>query len=314
MYLVEKVVLTDGGANPDVTVTINQHTGKIDNINTLISHPNIPNTRGLANYSIVGGKPTFNFTGVGDNELWIYVNGVGFKAGGQTGIDIADFDFYANVISVTEYAAVTGPTRVLIVNQIGNYKVGNVVKLKAKHLGAFSSIYYGYYYGEITAVNASINQITVSLLCTTTTPASSEWTFGLVATDKAGLDYFLSTYKLKKYANPYVWQPTATGSLNIESEAGTTGLSKHIFVKQSNIAHVLNIQIQCGSVPENEVYTITNFSDSNITQDQGVTINASGGTFVDGTTSGVLTPSNVDGEKFQGTMSFMRVGTVIYYF
>lgn len=91
MNLIEKVVIKDG-VNADTTVIINKYTGEVDAINTLLSHPNVPNTRGVANYSIVANKPTFGFSAVGDNEMWIYVDGIAMKCGGITTVGIPSID------------------------------------------------------------------------------------------------------------------------------------------------------------------------------------------------------------------------------
>lgn len=87
MNLIEKVVIKDG-VNADTTVTINLYTGQVAEINALLVHPNIPNTRGVATYSIVGNKPTFGFSAIGANEMWIYVDGLAIKCGGITTVEI----------------------------------------------------------------------------------------------------------------------------------------------------------------------------------------------------------------------------------
>lgn len=91
MNLIEKVVIKDG-VNADTTVTINQYTGQVAEINAKITHPYIPNTRGIAGYSIVGGKPTFSFSTVGANEMWVYVDGIAIKCGGITTVGIPSID------------------------------------------------------------------------------------------------------------------------------------------------------------------------------------------------------------------------------
>lgn len=87
MNLIEKVVIKDG-VNADTTVTINLYTGQVAEINALLVHPNIPNTRGIAAYTIVGGKPTFSFSAVGANEMWVYVDGIAIKCGGITTVEV----------------------------------------------------------------------------------------------------------------------------------------------------------------------------------------------------------------------------------
>ena len=84
MNLIEKVVIKDG-VNADTTVTINQYTGQVAEINAKIAHPFIPNTRGVAAYSLDAGiTPRFSFAGVGDNEMWVYIDGIGIKVDGIT--------------------------------------------------------------------------------------------------------------------------------------------------------------------------------------------------------------------------------------
>lgn len=84
MNLIEKVVIKDG-VNADTTVTINQYTGQVAEINAKIAHPFIPNTRGIAAYSLDAGiTPRFSFAAVGDNEMWVYVDGIGIKVDGIT--------------------------------------------------------------------------------------------------------------------------------------------------------------------------------------------------------------------------------------
>ena len=83
MNLIEKVVIKDG-VNADTTVTINLYTGQVAEINALLAHPSVPNTRGIAVYSIVGAKPTFSFSAVANSEMWVYVDGIAIKCGGIT--------------------------------------------------------------------------------------------------------------------------------------------------------------------------------------------------------------------------------------
>lgn len=87
MNLIEKIVIKDG-VNVDTTVNINLYTGQVSEINALLAHPSIPNTRGVAAYAIVGNKPTFSFSAVGANEMWIQVDGISIKCGGITTIDV----------------------------------------------------------------------------------------------------------------------------------------------------------------------------------------------------------------------------------
>jgi hypothetical protein len=83
MNLIEKVVIKDG-VNSDTEVTINLYSGQVAEINALLQDPNIPLSRGIASYNINSGKPQFVFSAVGDNEMWIYLDGIGLKVGGIT--------------------------------------------------------------------------------------------------------------------------------------------------------------------------------------------------------------------------------------
>lgn len=85
MNLIEKVVIKDG-VNADVEKTINLYSGQVAEINAILA--TISNTRGVAAYSVNNNKARFIFAGVGDNEMYIQMDGVVFKAGGLTSIDV----------------------------------------------------------------------------------------------------------------------------------------------------------------------------------------------------------------------------------
>ena len=81
MNIIDKVVIKDG-VNADVTITLDYFTNQVTEINAALS--TLSASRGVVNYSISGGKPTFTFTPFGNNELWVYVDGLGTKANGVT--------------------------------------------------------------------------------------------------------------------------------------------------------------------------------------------------------------------------------------
>ncbi len=317
MNLIEKVVIKDG-VNADTTVTINLYTGQVDEINALLAHPSIPNTRGVAAYSLVGNKPTFSFSAINPNEMWVYVDGIAIKCGGVTSLNQNDFFFYDGIVSTTALEANYDQVKVLVVNEIGNYKIGNVVKLRAKHIGFMGSISYGTYYGEITDINTGTKAISVSLINAGTnfTQASSEWTFSLVATDYDGLEYILLPYQLRKQNPPYVWSPTATATKNLESDSGATGNARQIIVKaefqgaDTEPTHTIDIKV--ANISEYEIYTISNLSEYNC---NALILITTGGTFWDGTTTKNLFPNkgaSIANYEFKNSIRIMKVGTIIY--
>lgn len=131
MNLIEKVVIKDG-VNADTTVIINQYTGQVAEINAKIAHPFIPNTRGVAGYSIVGGKPTFSFAAVGDNESWWYVGGLVIKCGGVTTVEV-DQSIKVLDYTVSEtYTLTTGDiNKIIVVNNSSNVSLIEVYALDA---------------------------------------------------------------------------------------------------------------------------------------------------------------------------------------
>lgn len=84
MNLIEKVVIKDG-VNADTTVNINLYTGQVAEINAALG--GISGLRGVATYNINSGKPQFVWSGVGNNELWVYTNGIGVKSSGVNTIE-----------------------------------------------------------------------------------------------------------------------------------------------------------------------------------------------------------------------------------
>lgn len=313
MNLIEKVVIKDG-VNADTTVTINLYTGQVAEINALLVHPNIPNTRGVAAYSIVGGKPTFSFSAINPNEMWVYVDGISIKCGGVTSLNQNDFYFYDGIVSETSLGADYNQVKVLVVNEIGNYKIGNVVKLRAKHVGFMGSIFYLDYFGEITDINTGTKAISVSLINSATnyTQASSEWTFSLVANNYDGLEYLLLPYQKRKQNPPYIWSPTTAATKNLESDAGATGDARQIIVVGQSSNYTYTIDIKVTSISEYEIYTITQLSPLNAVP---LVIITSSGTFWDASTSKNLFPNKgavVSDGEYKHSIRIMRVGTLIY--
>lgn len=313
MNLIEKVVIKDG-VNADTTVTINLYTGQVSEINALLAHPSIPNTRGVAAYAIVGNKPTFSFEAINTNEMWVYVDGTGVKCGGVTSLNQNDFFFYDGIVSTTALEANYDLVKVLVVNEIGNYKIGNIVKLRAKHIGFMGSISYGTYYGEITDINTGTKAISVSLINAGTnfTQASSEWTFSLVANDYDGFEHILLPYQLKKQNAPYVWTPSSTETKNLESDSGATGNARQIIVVGSNASAAYTIDIKVANISEYEIYTIVQAS---ATTYNPLTLITTGGTFWDTTTSKSLHPNkgaDIASGEFKHSIRIMKVGTLIY--
>jgi len=81
MNIIEKVIIKDG-VNADIVIALGYFTGQVEEINDSLY--SIPSSRGIASYEIIAGKPTFTFEQKNNNELWIYVDGIGFKANGIT--------------------------------------------------------------------------------------------------------------------------------------------------------------------------------------------------------------------------------------
>jgi len=81
MNIIDKIVVKDG-INADVTIDLGYFTNQVSEVNSAVS--SLSASRGVINYTISGGKPTFNFTPFGNNELWVYVDGLGTKANGVT--------------------------------------------------------------------------------------------------------------------------------------------------------------------------------------------------------------------------------------
>jgi hypothetical protein len=130
MNVIDKVVIKNG-VDADTVKTINLNTGQVDEINAILA--TISSTRGIAAYSVATGKAQFSWQSVGENEMWVYLDGVGIKVGGVA--TISPSDFYDGIVSTTSLPANYDQVKRLVVNRIGNYKVGNVVKLHAKHIG-----------------------------------------------------------------------------------------------------------------------------------------------------------------------------------
>jgi len=76
MNVIDKVVIKNG-VDADTVKTINLNTGQVDEINAILA--TISTGRGVASYNINSGKPQFVFSGVGDNEMWVYFDGIGIK-------------------------------------------------------------------------------------------------------------------------------------------------------------------------------------------------------------------------------------------
>jgi len=118
MNLIEKVVIKDG-VNADTEVTINLYSGQVAEINAILA--TISNTRGVAAYSVNGNMARFTFAGVGDNEMYIQMDGVVFKAGGLTSIQV-DISIWVLPYSVSStYTALSDDkNRLMIVNDASN--------------------------------------------------------------------------------------------------------------------------------------------------------------------------------------------------
>lgn len=314
MQKFDKVVVKNG-VDADVTKTLNLYTGQESEINAILA--TISNERGVANYSIGSGKPQFIWEAVGDNELWVYSNALGVKIGGVA--TITPSDFYDGIVSLTVLGADYNQVKNLVVNRIGNYKVGNVVKLTAKHTGFMGSIYYLDYFGEITAINSGTKTISVSLINSLTnyTPPATEWTFNIVSTDYAGLEYLLLPYQKRKQNTPYIWTPTGTATKNLESDSGATGDARQIIFRAefqgSGTEPTHTIDIKVLFISEYEIYTISNLSEYNC---NALIIITSGGTFWDGTITKNLHP-NIGGAslgnyEFKNSIRIMKIGTTIY--
>jgi len=309
MNVIDKVVIKNG-VDADTVKTINLNTGQVDEINAILA--TISNTRGVAAYSVATGKAQFSWEAVGENEMWVYLDGVGIKIGGVA--TITPSDFYEGIVSTTSLGADYNQVKSLVVNRLGNYKVGNVVKLHAKHTGFMGSIYYLDYYGEITAINEGTKTISVTLINSLTgyTAPSAEWTFNLVATDYDGLEYLLLPYKQKKETPPFIWSPTVTETKNLESDSGATGTARQIIVIGLNASSAYTIDIKVTSISEYEIYTIVQSSPYNYNP---LSIITSGGTFWDTTTTKSLHPNkgaDIANGEFKLSIRIMRVGTLIY--
>jgi len=79
MNVIDKVIIKNG-VDADVEKTINLNTGQVTEINAILA--TISTGRGVASYNINSGKPQFVWSGVGDNEMWIYIDGIGIKVSG----------------------------------------------------------------------------------------------------------------------------------------------------------------------------------------------------------------------------------------
>jgi len=81
MNVIDKVVIKNG-VDADTVKTINLNTGQVDEINAILA--TISTDRGVASYNVNSGNPQFVWSGVGDNEMWIYIDGIGLKVNGIT--------------------------------------------------------------------------------------------------------------------------------------------------------------------------------------------------------------------------------------
>ncbi len=315
MNLFDKVTVKNGVVTDDYV--LNKYSGEVTAIQAILD--TIPSDKGIAKYSVNSdGQATFVWDAVGSNDLWVYSGGTGVKIG-----SVSNVNSYEGVYSLTSLDADYNLTKTLIVNKIGLYKVGNIVKLKMKVIGFMGSISYQYTYGEITVLNSTTKSITVSLIDSITnyTPPSAEWTFSLVAVDKAGLDFLLAKYKIKLETDTYVWTPTGTVSKNLDAGLGEFGSSNIISVKKDvyNESVTISVNASAFGMTENVIHTIINNTPLTMSGNAStpIVLNASGGTFYSGLSTINLCPKGYAISAvadYEFTIRLMRVGTVVYIF
>ena len=120
----DKVVVKNG-VDADVTVTLGLYNGQVSEINAQLA--TISPLRGKGTYNVDSGKPQFVWSGVDDNELWIYTNGIAAKA---NGINTVEADQSIRVIPYNEDTTyvldATDFNKILVVNDLSVLSYINV--------------------------------------------------------------------------------------------------------------------------------------------------------------------------------------------
>lgn len=86
MNLIESIKVVDG-VNPDTVIPVNYYSGQDSEINVKLAL--IPTLRGEGSYSIIDNIPTFNWSGIGNNKLWVLVDGIWLASDALATITIA---------------------------------------------------------------------------------------------------------------------------------------------------------------------------------------------------------------------------------
>lgn len=226
---------------------------------------------------------------------------------------------YDGVVSTSQYSApISNPTS-LLVNKIGAYKIGNIVRINLKKPNPFVSGQFTYsdLYFEIT--NILEDYITVSLLGTPTPFISGtvvEWQFNLVSTDKKGIDFLLLPYKKTIESGVYLYEPSTNTYTYVESSMGLLGGKRRVYIKKQSSLIDVEIKISV-SLEENIPVYLTNITPKTIsgTDSTPVRLTCSGCTFING--ESVIYLHSYDAGTLNNankltSCTIIRQGTLIY--